>query len=84
MATSAPDAAEVMEKVNSYEAFKRREGIPIIRGFAVEDLRTVEVQPWARKGGRGAYVSLDGNGGVNDAYVCEIPPGQATHPGRQL
>jgi quercetin dioxygenase-like cupin family protein len=84
MATTAPATTEVMEKVNAYEAFKRQEGIPIVRGFAVEDLRTVEVQPWARKGGRGAYISLDGNGGINDAYVLEIPPGQTTHPGRQL
>src|SRR5919202_6193065 len=84
MATTAPETTEVMQKVNSYEAFKLTEGIPIVRGFAVEDLRTMEVAPWARKGALGTYVTLDGNGGVNDAYVCEIPPGKATEPGRQL
>src|SRR5712692_9276633 len=84
MATTAPESTEVLDKINTYEAFQRREGIPVIRGFAVEDLRTVEVQPWARKGGRGTYVNLDGTGGTNDAYVCEIPPGAALNPGRQL
>jgi oxalate decarboxylase/phosphoglucose isomerase-like protein (cupin superfamily) len=84
MATQAPEATEVMQKVNAYEAFQQQEGIPVVRGFGVEDLRTIEVRPWARKGGLGTYINLDGTGGTNDAYVCEIPPGQATNPGRQL
>jgi quercetin dioxygenase-like cupin family protein len=81
---AAPEIAGVMEKVNTYEAFQRDEGIPVVRGFGVEDLRTIEVRPWARKGGLGTYINLDGTGGTNDAYICEIPPGQATNPGRQL
>jgi quercetin dioxygenase-like cupin family protein len=84
MATQAPDVTEVMQKVNTYEAFQRQEGIPVVRGFGVEDLRTVDVKPWARKGGLGTYVNLDGTGGTNDAYVCEIPPGGALAPQRQL
>lgn len=84
MTATAPESAEVMEKVNTYEEFLRNEGIPNVRGFAVESLHTLEVKPWARRGGLGAYVNLDGNGGVNDAYVCEIPPGQALNPQRQL
>src|SRR5262245_56700461 len=84
MAMTAPETTEVLESINTYQAFQRREGIPVIRGFAVEDLRTVEVQPWARKGGRGTFINLDGTGGTNDAYVCELPPGAALNPGRQL
>ena len=42
----------------------------------MEDLNEVELAPWARKGGRGSYINLDGTGGTNDAYVCEIPPGR--------
>jgi quercetin dioxygenase-like cupin family protein len=84
MATEVSEATEVMEKVNTYEAFQRQEGIPSVKGFAVQDLRTVEVVPWARKGGRGTYVNLDGTGGTNDAYVCEIEPGGSLNPQRQL
>ena len=84
MATQAPDVNEVMQKVNTYQAFQAREGIPVVRGFGVEDLRDHRSAPWARKGGRGSYVNLDGTGGTNDAYVCEIPPGQALNPRRQL
>ncbi|HWP27992.1 MAG TPA: ethanolamine ammonia lyase-activating protein, partial [Chloroflexota bacterium] len=73
-----------MQKVNTYEEYQRREGIPVIRGFGVEDLRTVEVKPWARREGLGVFINLDGTGGTNDAYVCEIPPGKALAPQRQL
>jgi quercetin dioxygenase-like cupin family protein len=84
MATTTPDATEVMEKVNTYEAYQRAEGIPVVRGFAVESLHAIELAPWARREGRGTFVNLDGTGGTNDAYVCEIPPGGALAPQRQL
>jgi quercetin dioxygenase-like cupin family protein len=84
MAATAPETAEVMEKINAYEAYQRREGIPVVTGFAVEDLHTVEVRPWARRNALGTFVNLDGTGGTNDAYVLEIPPGGATEPQQQL
>ena len=80
MVAEAPNVTEVMEKVNAYQAFQRKEGIPVVTGFGVEDLRTIEVKPWARKGGLGTYINLDGTGGTNDAYVCEIPPGESLDP----
>ena len=39
---------ERLVRVSAYEAFQAREGIPVIGGFAVQDLRKVEVKPWAR------------------------------------
>src|SRR5688500_2749444 len=84
MAATAPETTEVMEKINAYEQYQRNEGIPVVRGFAVEDLRTAEAKPWARRGVLGTFVNLDGTGGTNDAYVLEIPPGKATEPQRQL
>src|SRR5829696_1438682 len=73
-----------LERINAYREFQRDEGIPVIRGFAVEDLSAVELAPWARKSGRGSFINLDGTGGTNDAYVCEIPPGGSLNPGHQL
>jgi quercetin dioxygenase-like cupin family protein len=73
-----------MEKVNTYAEYQRREGIPVVGGFNVEDLHTIEVAPWPRRGVKGCFVTLDGTGGTNDAYVCEIPPGGSTNPGHQL
>ncbi len=71
---------EDIRTVNAYQAYQGGEGIPILTGFAVDDLRTVEVKPWARRGGLGTFVNLDGTGGTNDAYVCEIPPGKSLNP----
>jgi quercetin dioxygenase-like cupin family protein len=74
----------VLAGVDTYQAFIKSEGIPIVTGFFVEDLHTLELGPWARVGGNGAYVNLDGNGGTNDAYVCEIPPGKSLNPERHM
>ena len=60
------------------------EGIPIIQGFFLEDIRKVHLQPWQRTGGLAARICLEGTGETNDAYVCEIPPGKALKPQRHL
>jgi oxalate decarboxylase/phosphoglucose isomerase-like protein (cupin superfamily) len=73
-----------IERIDTYKEYQRREGIPVITGFGVEDIGAVELGPWARRGGQGAFVDLDGNGGINDAYICEIPPGGHLAPQRQL
>jgi quercetin dioxygenase-like cupin family protein len=80
--TTAPEQNQGLPRIERYSAYTRfleSEGIPVYRGFSVEDLRTVEVAPWARRGVNGAYINLDGTGGTNDAYVLEIPPGKQTN-----
>ena len=84
MATQVDQPLKTLERINAYTEFLRGEGIPVIKGFAIQDLKTVELSPWARKGGSGAYVHLEGTGGTNDAYVCEIPPGGSLNPERHL
>lgn len=74
----------VLEELSPYESFIRSEGIPIVTGFFVEDLGTMEVGDWDRLGGKGAYVNLDGNGGTNDAYAVEIAPGTSLNPERHM
>jgi len=74
----------VLQVVDTYDEWQRGEAIPVVRGFFVEDLNTVAVEPWKRKGGLGAFINLEGTGGTNDAYVCEIPPGKTLQPQRHL
>jgi gentisate 1,2-dioxygenase len=50
----------------------------------VTNLRTLEVGPSERLGVAGAHIRLTGGEGVNDAYICEIPPGASTKPQRYL
>ncbi len=84
MAAPADAPLELMPKVHPYDEFLQKEGIPVYTGFAIEDVGALEVKPWARKGGSGAYVNLEGNGGTNDCYVVDIPPGGSLEPGHQM
>lgn len=72
------------ERIDTYNDWQERQKIPINRGFFIEDLRKVEVAPWEMKGGLGAFINLDGAGGTNDAYVCEIPAGKQLKPQKHL
>ncbi|MBI2912148.1 MAG: hypothetical protein HYY05_08385, partial [Chloroflexi bacterium] len=75
---------ESVRLTNTYLDFQRSEGVPVIGGFAVDDLWQVELAPWPRKGGRGAYINLDGAAGTNDAYIVDSPPAGSLHPQRHL
>src|SRR5438046_10121816 len=63
------------ERIDTYREWQAAQKIPVIRGFFVVDVNTVELVPWDLKGGDAAFVVLEGTGGVNDAYICEIAPG---------
>ena len=57
-----------------YEEFIEEEGIPIVRGLGVYDVRDLDLKPWNRLGGNGAYLELSGLGNKAGLYVVEIPP----------
>jgi mannose-6-phosphate isomerase-like protein (cupin superfamily) len=87
MTTSKPEVRPDQPrfvKHYAYDEFIAREGIPNITGFAVDDLRTVALKPWARLDCLGAYINLDGAGKTNDAYVAEIPPGGKMAPEKHI
>jgi mannose-6-phosphate isomerase-like protein (cupin superfamily) len=72
------------EPVDTYRNWQERQGIPIVRGFFVQDISSVELAFWNFKGGPASFVNLDGTGDTNDAYVCEIPPGSKLKPQKHL
>ena len=45
------------EKDTPYLRWVRAEGLDIIRAHYVPNLHTVELKPWARRGGRGVYIN---------------------------
>jgi quercetin dioxygenase-like cupin family protein len=67
-----------------YEKFIEGEGVPIVRGLGVYDVRQVVLGPWPRTGGRGAYLELDGLQNRNGLYVIEIPAGGALKPEKHM
>src|SRR5262249_3695999 len=72
------------EKDTPYLRGVRSEGLDIISGHYVRNLRTVALKPWVRRGGRGVYINHEASRTSNDCYVCEIPPGKKLEPQRQL
>jgi len=67
-----------------YESFIETEGIPIVRGLGVYDVREVALGPWKRTGANGAYLELNGVGGKTGMYLLEIPPGGSINPERHM
>jgi len=67
-----------------YCQWMKSEGVPIIEGFGLEDVRELPLAPWRRMGGSGAFVHLYGMEGQTGMYVAEIPPGGALHPERHM
>jgi gentisate 1,2-dioxygenase len=76
--------AEAEGYVSPYERWKAAEGLPTIRGMWVPNVYDVELTPWESRGGAGVFINLDGTGGFNDTYVCEIPPGGSLRPRRHI
>lgn len=72
------------EKETPYVNWVRSQGLDIIPANYVPDLKTVELKPWAARGGKGVFVNHDASRVSNDCYVCEIPPGGKLAPHRQL
>jgi len=77
-------AGVLVEEKMAFERWVESEGLDLVRGFYIEDLKTIPLKPWSRKGGLGVYIKLDGTGWENVAYVCEIPPGKVLKPQRHL
>jgi len=72
------------EKDTPYTRWVANEGLDIISAHYVPDLHTVDLKPWARRGGKGVYINHEASRTSNDCYVCEIPPGKQLEPQRQL
>jgi oxalate decarboxylase/phosphoglucose isomerase-like protein (cupin superfamily) len=72
------------EKDSPYTRWVAAEGLDIIAAHYVPDLRTVELKPWARRGGRGVFINHEATRTSNDCYVCEIPAAGKLASQRQL
>lgn len=68
----------------TYEEWLARQEIPIVGGYAVQDVASLELGPWPKRGAVGAAIQLEGMEGLTGVYVVEIPPGQALPPEKHL
>src|ERR671927_634426 len=68
------------EKDTPYTRWVRDEGLDIISAHYVRNLRTVELKPWPRRGGKGVFINHEASRTSNDCYVCEIATGKKLEP----
>jgi oxalate decarboxylase/phosphoglucose isomerase-like protein (cupin superfamily) len=68
----------------TYFKWMAAQGIPVVDGYGVEDVREIAMAPWARTGGNAAFVNLYGMEGVTGMYVGEIPASGALQPERHF
>lgn len=78
--TAAP--REERRKAFPHDRWMESAGIPIHRGYYIEDLRTVEVGWWKDRECNAAFIQLNGLEGVSEVRVTEIPPGETLRPHR--
>jgi hypothetical protein len=63
-----------------YEQWIKSVGIPIHRGYFIEDGRTLELGEWEERECKAAFCVLAGQEGVSETRVSEIAPGQTLPP----
>ena len=68
----------------TYVRWLRRQSIPVVEGYGIEDVRDLPLAPWSRMGGNGAFIQLYGMQGLTGMYTVEIPPGAALEPEKHL
>src|SRR5260370_28273655 len=68
------------ERETPYTRWVRAEGLDIVGAHYVPSLHTVELKPWARRGGKGVFINHEAAPTSNDCYWCEIAPGPKISP----
>ena len=77
----APEATP-RRKIFPHDRWMEAQGIPIHRGYYIEDLRTLELGHWAARECNAAFVQLTGLEGVSEVRVTEVPAGATLPPTR--
>jgi len=83
----ATEPVSELEKLiidDPYRDWLAGEGVEIIDEFAFEDLVTVPLGPWERKGGKGSVINIPYPMLINDAHLIEIRPGGQSEPEHHL
>ncbi len=71
--------------LDPYYNWQLDEEIPIVNGLVIDDLNDVELGPWDRMGGKGAFVNLGTKpSATTSAYLCEIEAGGSLKPQSHL
>lgn len=67
-----------------YERWMEKEGVPIVEGYGVADVRNLPLAKWRRLGCDGAYLQLRGLEGITGVYIGRLDAGVTSEPERHL
>lgn len=73
-------ATEKLRSRFAYDEWMEAQGIPVYTGHFVPDIRKIKLGHWKERGCDAAFIQLAGQGGVSEARVTEIPPGEELPP----
>ncbi|MBI2357446.1 MAG: cupin domain-containing protein [Deltaproteobacteria bacterium] len=82
MAQAAKTVRQMWSKTFTYDLWMESIGIPIHKGYYIEDLRTLELGWWEERQCKAAFFQLMGQEGVSSARVTEIAPGKSLPPSK--
>lgn len=66
----------------AYDEWMAAQRLPVHRGYFIDDVRTLEVDYWAQRATQSAFIQLEGQQGVSEARISEIPAGESLPPYR--
>jgi len=81
--STAPKTFEEWWAGSHYRSFVKREGVPLYEDSYLENLATLPLGDWERRGGKAAYTRL-GDQEVVNLQVIEIPPKGELKPERHM
>lgn len=71
---------QMWSKLFTYDYWIESTGVPIHKGFYVEDLRKLELGWWEERKCQTAFIQLMGQEGVSSTRLTEIAPGETLPP----
>jgi uncharacterized RmlC-like cupin family protein len=77
-------SAKRYARKSAFLEFCENDGLSVIGGFGVSDLKTAPLEFWPRMGGAAAYCHLEGSQGFVGVLIGEIPPGKSLKPLRHM
>ena len=69
-------SAKRYARKSAFLEFCEKDGLSVLTGFGIDDLKTAPLKHWERLGGPAAYCHLEGSQGFVGVFIAEISPGK--------
>ncbi len=74
-----------IRQASPYEVYMDEQNLPVHRGtVGFHDIRDLALASWKRMSARGAFIELNGCGGLQGMYVIEVPGAGAIPPEKHM